>query len=96
MNDTPETEVAVIACGGDWSPILCETCRRLERERDEAIKGRNAYKQLAVKHAEERDEAKNGNKNLYKLLKEAINELYSLGNYDLANELHGELELNKH
>jgi hypothetical protein len=36
MNDTPETEAAVIASGGDWSPVLRETCRRLERERDEA------------------------------------------------------------
>ena len=35
MNDTPETEAAVIASGGDWSPVLRETCRRLERERNE-------------------------------------------------------------
>jgi hypothetical protein len=38
MSDTPETEAAVIASGGDWSPVLRETCRRLERERDEAIR----------------------------------------------------------
>jgi hypothetical protein len=35
-SDTPETDAAVIASGGDWSPVLRETCRRLERERDEA------------------------------------------------------------
>jgi hypothetical protein len=31
---------------------------RVERERDEAITGRQAYKQLAVKHAQERDQAR--------------------------------------
>ena len=36
MNDTPETDAAVNASGGNWSPVLRETCRRLERERDEA------------------------------------------------------------
>jgi hypothetical protein len=36
MNDTPETDKATIASGGDWCPVLRETCRRLERERDEA------------------------------------------------------------
>ena len=36
MSDTPETDAAVIAAGGDWSFVLRETCRRLERERDEA------------------------------------------------------------
>jgi hypothetical protein len=30
----------------------------MERERDEARAGRQAYKQLAVKHAQERDEAR--------------------------------------
>jgi hypothetical protein len=30
----------------------------MERERDEAIAGRQAYKQLAVKHAQQRDEAR--------------------------------------
>ena len=34
--DTPETDAAIHASGGDWSPVLRETCRRLERERDEA------------------------------------------------------------
>jgi hypothetical protein len=35
MSDTPETDKATIASGGDWCPVLRETCRRLERERDE-------------------------------------------------------------
>jgi hypothetical protein len=35
-SDTPETDKATIASGGDWSPVLRETCRRLERERNEA------------------------------------------------------------
>ena len=36
MNDTPETDAAVISSNGQWSFVLKETCRRLERERDEA------------------------------------------------------------
>ena len=44
MSDTPETDAAVIAAGGDWSFVLRETCRRLERERDEARKEAEYYK----------------------------------------------------
>lgn len=44
MSDTPETDAAVIASGGDWSPVLRETCRRLERERDEAREQVNRYR----------------------------------------------------
>ena len=58
MSDTPETDAAVIAAGGDWSPVLRETCRRLERER-------NAYYSKAMTNAglildarAERDEAR--------------------------------------
>lgn len=36
MSDTPETDAAVISSNGQWSFVLKETCRRLERERDEA------------------------------------------------------------
>ena len=36
MSDTPETDRATLAAEGDWSPVLRETCRRLERERNEA------------------------------------------------------------
>lgn len=36
--DTPETDAAVKASNGQWSFVLKETCRRLERERDEAQK----------------------------------------------------------
>ena len=38
MSDTPETDAAVIASGGDWSPVLRVTSQRLERQRDEARK----------------------------------------------------------
>ena len=51
MSDTPETDAAVIAAGGDWSPVLRETCRRLERARDELAAMCGRYKQ-------ERDEAR--------------------------------------
>jgi len=50
MNDTPETDKATIASGGDWCPVLRETSRRLERERDEWAAMCGRYKQ-------ERDEA---------------------------------------
>ena len=36
MSDTPETDAAVVASGGDWSPVLRAVSQRLERERDEA------------------------------------------------------------
>ncbi len=36
MSDTPETDAAVNASGGDWSPVLRAVAQRLERERDEA------------------------------------------------------------
>ena len=50
-SDTPETDKATIASGGDWSPVLRETCRRLERERDQWAAMCGRYKQ-------ERDEVR--------------------------------------
>ena len=38
MSDTPETDAAVHASGGDWSPVLRAVSQRLERERDKAIR----------------------------------------------------------
>jgi hypothetical protein len=35
MSDTPETDAAVVAAGGDWSPVLRAVAQRLERQRDE-------------------------------------------------------------
>jgi uncharacterized coiled-coil DUF342 family protein len=40
-----------------WNAAV-EMAARAENERDEARAGRQAYKQLAVKHAQERDEAR--------------------------------------
>jgi hypothetical protein len=71
MSDTPETDAA-IKDQSEWKlPFVSATmdgvtydgpvaslCRRMERERDEARAGRQAYKQLAVKHAQERDRAR--------------------------------------
>ena len=62
MSDTPETDLAIKAGGGDWSPVLRVTSQRLERQRDEA---REAIRALA-EHGEseiqritkERDEAR--------------------------------------
>ena len=44
MNErpTPETDAAVVASNGQWSFVLRDTCKRLERERDEAIAARKA------------------------------------------------------
>jgi hypothetical protein len=50
-SDTPETDKATIASGGDWSPVLRETCRRLERERDE-------WSAMCGRYKQERDEAR--------------------------------------
>ena len=63
MSDTPGTDLAIKAGGGDWSPVLRVTSQRLERQRDEA---REAIRALA-EHGEseiqritkERDEALN-------------------------------------
>ena len=38
MSDTPETDAAIKASGGDWSPVLRAVSQRLERERDKAIR----------------------------------------------------------
>jgi hypothetical protein len=63
MNDTPETDdqPIIYALNELEYQVLCvdlEFARKLERERDEARNGREAYKQLAIKHAQERDEAR--------------------------------------
>ena len=54
MSDTSETDD--LARGNHVVPT--EWAQQLERERDEALAGRQAYKQLAVKHAQERDDAR--------------------------------------
>lgn len=47
MNDrpTPETDAAVVASNGQWSFVLRDTCKRLERERDEARDQLAAWKE---------------------------------------------------
>jgi len=37
MSDTPETDAAILASGGQWNYVLRECARRLERERDTAL-----------------------------------------------------------
>ena len=60
MSETPETDERAVPHIGFYScaTVPAELARKLERERDEALAGRQAYKQLAVKHAQERDEAR--------------------------------------
>lgn len=36
MSDTPETDNAIVSARGQWCYELRDTCRKLERERDEA------------------------------------------------------------
>jgi hypothetical protein len=57
---TPETDAAASPHIGFYScaTVTANFARRLEIERDEARAGREAYKQLAVKHAQDRDEAR--------------------------------------
>ncbi len=38
MSDTPETDAAIKAAGGDWSPVLRAVAQRLERQRDEEMR----------------------------------------------------------
>jgi hypothetical protein len=65
MSDTPETDAAVVAAGGDWSPVLRAVAQRLERQRDEAREAlkfrRELYKfqeQCLETERRERDEAR--------------------------------------
>ena len=64
MSDRPTPETDDIARGNHVVPT--EWAQQLERERDEARAGREAYKQLAIKHAQERDDAREA---LAKILK---------------------------
>jgi hypothetical protein len=60
-------------------------CLKAERERDEARAGRQAYKQLAVKHAQERDEAREEVKELIYISERAID----LAEIDFENDKFG-------
>ena len=63
MSDTPETDAAVNASGGDWSPVLRAVAQRLERERDDALidRANGDIATMTINHYErilrERDEA---------------------------------------
>lgn len=46
--DTPETDLAIKASGGDWSPVLRVTSQRLERQRDEAKEELQQWKTLCL------------------------------------------------
>jgi hypothetical protein len=64
MSNTPETDEAVIASGGDWSPVLRAVAQRLERERDMALNAIHTYRceveawEILNKTRQERDEAR--------------------------------------
>ena len=55
MSDTPETDAAVEASGGDWSPVLRAVAQRLERERDAALELAEAFHRDQVTLLLERD-----------------------------------------
>jgi 5S rRNA maturation endonuclease (ribonuclease M5) len=65
VTDTPETDAAVIAAGGDWSPVLRAVAQRLERERNGARELAEAFHRDQVALLLERDEA---NEELHKQL----------------------------
>jgi predicted component of type VI protein secretion system len=79
MSDTPETDAAVIAAGGDWSPVLRAVSQRLERQRDEALMDhangdiatmtRNHYERIL----RERDEARERCAKLQDIAERAVN-----------------------
>jgi hypothetical protein len=56
MSDTPETDAAVISSNGQWSFVLKETCRRIERERDEVLEKAERYRIEANAMMMQRDE----------------------------------------
>jgi hypothetical protein len=65
VSDTPETDAAVIAAGGDWSPVLRAVAQRLERQRDEEMRWHHRTHQELVETqcklmdiTQERDEAR--------------------------------------
>jgi hypothetical protein len=55
VTDTPETDAAVIAAGGDWSPVLRAVAQRLERERNGARELAEAFHRDQVTLLLERD-----------------------------------------
>ena len=57
-SDTPETDAAVIAAGGDWSPVLRAVAQRLERQRDEYYNKATTNAGLILDARAERDEAR--------------------------------------
>jgi len=67
MSDTPETDAAVEASGGDWSPVLRAVAQRLERERDE-------WEAMSGRYKQERDiaeaDATNFNARIFELINE--------------------------
>ncbi len=58
MSDTPETDAAIVAAGGDWSPVLRAVAQRLERERNGARELAEAFHRDQVTLLLERDEAR--------------------------------------
>jgi hypothetical protein len=59
VTDTPETDAAVIAAGGDWSPVLRAVAQRLERERNGARELAEAFHRDQVTLLLERDKLQN-------------------------------------
>jgi hypothetical protein len=56
VSDTPETDAAIVAAGGDWSYYLGKCSRKLERERDEARTELEMWRDGNILHEIHRDE----------------------------------------
>jgi hypothetical protein len=56
MSETPETDAAIVAAGGDWSYYLGKCSRKLERERDEARTELEMWRDGNILHEIHRDE----------------------------------------
>jgi hypothetical protein len=98
---TPETDAAIKAAGGEWSYYLGKCSRKLERECDDARELVYAWErrweaevEFAAKISVKRDEAREENAKLRDIAERAINYLdqsYRDGFSDEASDLRYEL-----
>ena len=90
-SDTPETDAAVVASGGDWSPVLRAVSQRLERERNQALidRANGDIATMTINHYErilrERDEVLAKIKELFYIADRAID----LAELDFENDKFG-------
>ena len=85
MSDTPETDAAIKAAGGEWSYYLGKCSRKLERERDKLKQLLAADSERVDAYRIERDEAREEVKELIYISERAI----ALAEIDSENDKFG-------